>query len=456
MLKGIRKFFFPGSIGARLFRIIVAVYLVVATGVTSALIIEEFISAKRDVIHTITIYEKSIAATLADALWNMEREDLACLAEGMLGLPEIWGVKIVDPLSGNRIIDAGCIRNTDRPVTGPEPSGRWLCKTPFPFMFELFHLEFPIYYAHQTGSDLLGIISIYSNTLVIFKRVKFRIILILSGALIKALTVWFAFLFFNRCLLSAPLSEFVRAVERMDLGNLGKFHINLKIKRKNELTDLQDAFNAMLQRLKAEAHEKSRYAESLKASNIELEQLKKDLEERVRERTRQLEAKNHALELLSITDQLTNLFNRRYLDETLKHEIQRSARYEMTLSLILLDLDHFKAVNDSHGHDSGDQVLISVAEILRDNTRQTDIVGRWGGEEFLILATGTSLSEARIVAEKLRIALADKRHDDAGRVTASFGVVECHSDDTASTLVKRADKSLYKAKSQGRNRVVAG
>lgn len=159
---------------------------------------------------------------------------------------------------------------------------------------------------------------------------------------------------------------------------------------------------------------------------------------------------------LSYRDPLTDLFNRRYLEEALDTEIRRAARYNLPLSVTMVDIDHFKAYNDRHGHSKGDQVLRVVASRLREQTRNADIVTRYGGEEFVIIFPMTTKPHARLVAEKLRSAIAGTPIEGAPQLTVSVGVATFPNDaSTAIGLVQAADAALYAAKDSGRNRVEA-
>jgi len=169
---------------------------------------------------------------------------------------------------------------------------------------------------------------------------------------------------------------------------------------------------------------------------------------------RKLRRLNRELERLSVTDRLTGLYNRLYLDETLVREIRRAERYPAGFSVILLDVDHFKQVNDVHGHPEGDRVLVELSRRLRANTRQTDVVGRWGGEEFMVICPQTEYPGALILAENLRASIAATDFPVAGRVTVSLGVGCFRLGDQPNDLVARVDVALYQAKTQGRNRVV--
>lgn len=156
---------------------------------------------------------------------------------------------------------------------------------------------------------------------------------------------------------------------------------------------------------------------------------------------------------LARTDALTGISNRRHLEEILLDETARSLRYGQPLSVILFDLDDFKALNDEFGHDAGDRVLVEVARLIGPHLRATDRLARWGGEEFLIVAAGTPAGAAELLADRIRSAI--EAHVFEGRLglSASFGVATYRRGDEPSDLVKRADVALYRAKALGKNRV---
>lgn len=160
------------------------------------------------------------------------------------------------------------------------------------------------------------------------------------------------------------------------------------------------------------------------------------------------------IELLSITDKLTQLYNRTKIDDLFKLELSKVGRYQEPLAVIMLDLDHFKSVNDSYGHQVGDRVLQELAAILRENVRDCDHLGRWGGEEFIIIAPNTDLSQAHRQAEKLRQAIEAYDFSEVGHKTGSFGVATYRSGDSEASLTRRADDCLYLAKERGRNTVI--
>ena len=159
------------------------------------------------------------------------------------------------------------------------------------------------------------------------------------------------------------------------------------------------------------------------------------------------------MQLRANTDKLTGILNRARIEENAHFELLRFERYGHPVSLLFIDIDHFKQVNDSHGHAAGDQVLRQVCDIVRQCMRTTDLLGRWGGEEFLLLLPNTGLTSARLLAERIRHAVHESQFDGVGRITASFGVAEGQKSETWEEFVGRADAAMYRAKNGGRNRV---
>ncbi len=162
---------------------------------------------------------------------------------------------------------------------------------------------------------------------------------------------------------------------------------------------------------------------------------------------------NKQLEGAALTDSLTGIPNRLYFDQQIEANMRSAQRYGMAFSLIMLDLDYFKQVNDHHGHTVGDRVLQEFGEIVKQQLRLTDQFARWGGEEFIIAAPHTQLNDALIVAERIRVAIAQYDFSTVGQVTASIGVIEYRAGETVITVLERVDNALYRAKANGRNRV---
>ncbi|MBE0583460.1 MAG: cache domain-containing protein [Desulfofustis sp.] len=160
---------------------------------------------------------------------------------------------------------------------------------------------------------------------------------------------------------------------------------------------------------------------------------------------------NTALERQSRTDSLTGSFNRRYFNTCLAEETARSGRYATPLSLVLFDIDYFKQINDRIGHLAGDTVLKEICRLVQDNIRQSDLLARWGGEEFVILCPGIDLPAAGRLAEKLRLKIEQYRFSEGGHITCSFGAASFQPPEDLRDFLQRTDQALYQAKGHGRN-----
>ncbi|MDH3588536.1 MAG: diguanylate cyclase [Gammaproteobacteria bacterium] len=172
----------------------------------------------------------------------------------------------------------------------------------------------------------------------------------------------------------------------------------------------------------------------------------------------ELERMNNFFRDLAIKDGLTNLYNHRHLQEAISAEVERSKRYKREVSVLFIDVDHFKTYNDTQGHPAGDEVLRGLAKILLDHARDTDTVARWGGEEFVLLAPETSSAKAAELAERLRAAVSafpfqGRESQPGGLITISVGVATLAPGGSHETLVSRADAAVYEAKAAGRNTV---
>ncbi|GAB3501567.1 hypothetical protein GCM10027399_29050 [Curvibacter fontanus] len=183
------------------------------------------------------------------------------------------------------------------------------------------------------------------------------------------------------------------------------------------------------------------------------------MHEMLRNRTQELEATNRKLGELAIHDGLTGAFRRGHIEAELRRQVKAWERSPDDFSILLLDIDHFKRVNDEYSHAVGDEVLRRLASQVQGMLRGSDLFGRWGGEEFIVLLPGTALDRAVEAGERLRLALAGLTFQaDAGRrfcVTVSIGAAHLEPGETAASLTERADKALYAAKHAGRNRVLA-
>jgi diguanylate cyclase (GGDEF)-like protein/PAS domain S-box-containing protein len=158
------------------------------------------------------------------------------------------------------------------------------------------------------------------------------------------------------------------------------------------------------------------------------------------------------LKRMAVTDPLTGVHNRRHADEILAGAIKRHRRYKLPACLLLIDIDHFKSINDRWGHVDGDAVLVELARRISDNVRDSDMLARWGGEEFLLLVEHCTVEHARVVAEKLQAVLGE-RFETVGRVSVSIGIADLRTDHDLDSWIRRADSAMYAAKAAGRNSI---
>jgi len=235
-------------------------------------------------------------------------------------------------------------------------------------------------------------------------------------------------------LVVAPIRALQRAVKKMEAGSL---EVRAPKLSGRELSDLSDNINHMAQALQSQ---------------------RENLERAVAERTRELQELNLKLERLAVTDGLTGVYNHRRFQEALAAEVLRSQRSGRPVSVLMIDVDLFKRVNDSMGHPAGDELLRKLAQVIQSTLRQTDLLARYGGEEFAVLLPETPKSEGAGAAERIRLSV-EEQVNQGGRwtqkVTVSVGVATWpENGKTPEALLVAADQALYAAKREGRNKVV--
>jgi len=281
------------------------------------------------------------------------------------------------------------------------------------------------------------------------RRISISQVALIGAGFGLTLTIAIALFVSLSLMVIGPVRVLARTAAKLQSGDLST---RVRIRSSDELGKLAHAFNNMASDLETYTH---------------------SLEEKVRERSAEIEEKNHVLEDLNLrlqeavkelerqalSDALTGIYNRRYFNEVIATETQRSERSEHPLTLLMIDVDHFKQFNDTHGHPAGDTVLIDVARLLNENLRSTDVVARYGGEEFVALLLDTDADAGFAAAEKLRSSIEEfsfegEETQPLGTLSISVGVASFPLDtDHAAALVRYADEALYQAKEQGRNRV---
>ncbi len=195
--------------------------------------------------------------------------------------------------------------------------------------------------------------------------------------------------------------------------------------------------------------------DALKKKEKQLQEINEHLEQRVEERTHELNISLRQLSLQASTDHLTKIINRMKFNILLEQKIKENKRTKIPISIVFFDIDNFKQVNDTYGHITGDEVLVTFAKTISENIREEDIFSRWGGEEFIAILDNCNASDALQHAETLRKVIANTSFPTLQqRITCSIGVSEITETDDSDSIILRVDQALYRAKEEGRNRVV--
>ena len=359
---------------------------------------------------------QSYAALLSTAVWDIEPESIERLLKAIIEHREIGFVRL-DIHTGQRF-EAG-----DATLTPGEPP-----------------LRVQIPYPNGTQGSL-GVLALYPNTTHLRALAQDHALKALFGHLmLLAVMLALIYLIIRRDL-QHPLERIADFARRLRPDNLTE-PLDLERsprKLRDELDEVADGFRTLQEGLRGHID---------------------NLDALVEERTRQLAAALAEVRALSVTDLLTGCYNRRHIDERLPPEVVRAERYQRPLAIVFLDIDHFKQINDTHGHAAGDGVLRALGGILRGGLRdQLDWAGRYGGEEFLIVLPETGLDAAVHFADRLRQTIEQTpiKHGNVTLfVSASFGVAQLGENEDATDLLARADALLYRAKEAGRNCVRAG
>lgn len=432
------------KLAARLLRIIFGCYFVVTLVVTCVQLAAEYRHTEQRLSEEIGAMEHTFGPGITGALWRFNGEVLGSILTGVKALPIVVGVKVEDE-QGKLLRAIGTVDDGQghrmQAVAGV--GGQWVPAAGSSKLFDhIFSRSFAAVYVDEAGErHPVGRWTVYSSQQVVVRQVEYGFFLILVNSIVKTLALWFIFLFVIKRTLGRPLQQMSDFVGQLNIDNIGDrdFVLRDKSKDKHELHQLTDKLNQMAATLRESVKENA-------ALYSELKEMNRTLESQVAERTSELRR-------VASTDMLTGLHNRRKLDEVLHYEVERVHRYGGGLAVILLDIDHFKQTNDNHGHPVGDRVLAAVAAILRNGARSIDSVGRWGGEEFMVICPQTELEGASALAEQLRLRIGAAEFPVAGSKTCSFGVAALAKDESLLSLVARADAALYRAKQGGRNRV---
>ena len=415
---------FDNTLSWQLLKTVLSLYLSITLVITLIQMGIQYLHTRNTIESELATVEHTFYPALATALWELNAEQLKSIQRGIVDLPVVSRMRIVD--------------TKGRELTNSDPQA-----PPNGGITHTFKVSYRF-----AGQDMpLADVTFQAASAVVFDRVKLGFQMIVIAALIKSVALTLLFIWVFRRRLGRPLGRLTHAVAAIDLDSLGRSRIDLGQTRENELTQLEQAFNHMLTTLD---EERQYHDEALVVLN-------KNLEQQVKTRTEELQEANRQLELLVRTDPLTGVANRRHFVERAEVEIQRAQRLGTPFSLLMIDLDHFKHINDTWGHATGDLVLRNFTSIAAAPLRAADLLARIGGEEFAILLPDTGLAGARDAAQ--RILEAARTHtittpEGNVRYTASVGAALLKDTDKAlDSLLSRADAALYRAKQAGRDRL---
>ncbi|MDD2895679.1 MAG: GGDEF domain-containing protein [Aliarcobacter sp.] len=406
------------NLSTQLLKSILVIYLILTFFVTVIHLYVDYQYTKNNIQNELEQTAKTFQPALQTALWELNDEQLKSLADGMLNIPLIYGVQIKN--SSNEIMIEKFQKNINK-------------------LKDLeYSYHFVIHHQLNGNSIYLANATIYSHEDVIFERLKVGFLMILLSAIIKTAVLVFLFMITFSKYLEKPLQDLTNTIVKLRVEDINKRKISVDMKYDNELKILQDEFNKLLNKI---SNEEIKRVELLREINQKLES--------------EVEKRTEELEYIAITDGLTQLYNRSKMDKELQKLDVIFKRYGRIFSVIMIDIDFFKSVNDTYGHQVGDSVLKEFATILKQNIRNSDFIGRWGGEEFLIVCIETSEENAIKLASSLREKIETTLFTKVGHKTMSVGVAQMEEGIVLDDLINNADKALYFAKDNGRNRVVA-
>ena len=421
------NFLRPSNLSKKMMRVIFTIYLAVTCVITSLQFATEYLKTQDSIVSELKQLEETVLGPISTSLWQYDQNQIEVLVDGLIKMPIIAGVDVLDQHGEN------LISRRSYP-TGSTP-------------LSVFNTKSDLNWELNDEEIFLGSVTLYSSSEVVLDRVLFGFALIAITAIIKLTILFWLFIWaFNRYLAS-PLKELMTQVDEVQASQNISKRISLTNIENNELRHLQEHMNDMLSSMERD-----------RKRLLEDEQSKRDnLEHAVAQRTKELQVLNEKLKDLPARDSLTGVLNRGSFFETAQHLLILSQRQKSTASFVLMDLDHFKIVNDTYGHFIGDKVLIHFTKTIHDFLRKSDLFGRVGGEEFAIFLPDTGSDVAFKLAEKIRKVISDSTLEIDGiavNYTVSLGIES--SDPTDASIIelfKRADVKLYGAKDKGRDHV---
>jgi diguanylate cyclase (GGDEF)-like protein len=417
----------PKNLSQKMLRVIFSIYLVVTCVITSLQFISEYVKTQNAISSELQQLQQTVVGPIATSLWQYNRTQLESLITGLVKMPIIEGVDVLD--KQEQILQS---RRSFTPEFEP---------------LSMFETKSQLTWQLNNEVVLLGSLVLYSSSEIVLDRVMFGFSLIALTAIVKLSLLFWLFLWAFDRYLASPLKELMTQVDNVQLNDNVNQRISLTNVDENELKQLQNRMNTMLEAIQSD-----------RKKLLEDEQNKRIwLEKAVAKRTEELQKLNEQLANLATRDSLTGILNRGSFFDSAQQLLVLGQRQKSSGCLILLDLDHFKDVNDTYGHFIGDKVLMHFTMTMQSFLRESDLVGRLGGEEFGIYLNNTKADDALELANKLRKTIADsslKIEGNSVTYTVSLGIESSQAQDQSiNELFKRADVKLYSAKNKGRNRV---
>jgi len=410
------------SLSKQLLVSILGIYVLITFVVTMVHVVIEYSYTKANIQNELKRIAHIFEPALQTAIWNLSDEQLQSIAKGMSEMPLIYGMVIIDP-SSKILYQEGVntVKSSELTYT------------------------FPLYQILDGNKIFLGKVTLYSSNQAVFERLKVGLAMLFLNAMIKSLALIILFYIAFRKHLEKPLHDLMYQISNLTEKGEDNRLIDVKFQHTNELSILQNKFNDLLKHIYTQ--EKQRI-EMVQDQNKQLELL-------VQERTSELEIANKELQKLATTDALTQIANRSYLDEVLKQSVVANERYNRPFSIVMIDIDFFKKINDTYGHLVGDTVLKKLSSLIKSRIRSVDTLGRWGGEEFMIIYQEIDCEGAYTLAENIRKVVEGHLFDDMENITISMGVAQYQSGNSLEELLKQADNALYYSKEHGRNQVTS-
>lgn len=417
----------PKNLSQKMLRVIFSIYFCVTVAITGVQFVTEYFTTQNAISNELKILENTILGPISTGLWQFDQSQLTVIIDGLINNPIVEGVDIFDNNAEPKV-SIRAYKLDSAPVS-------------------MFHTESDLEWLLNGENVYLGKLILYSSSDVVLDRVFFGFSLIAITAIVKLTILFGLFVWAFDRYLAKPLRELMSQVESVQMSQSVKQRIHLSGIEQNELSELQDHMNKMLLAIEED-----------REHFLESEQAKRNwLESAVAKRTNDLQILNEKLKDLATKDSLTNILNRGSFFEAAQRQLLLSIRKESPASFILMDLDYFKKINDTYGHFVGDKVLIHFTQTIQSFLRESDLIGRVGGEEFAIFLPDTGKDASYYIADKLRIAIGHSTlevDDKTVTYTVSMGVATSEpKDQTIDELFKRADVKLYDAKDKGRDRV---